>query len=162
MTQDEIIQFATGLPGTIAITAGEDDGAPEVAWGDTFFYYDPHGDAPTDRRLPFATIVTKDYDGFDTASDLNRPGVFRLNVAVGRKRFEELTGHPPAAHADHHAGFDYTVTDRVLPHPVYAAQGWVCILNPGEATAPLAVSLLEEARARAAERLGRRRPVDDR
>jgi hypothetical protein len=40
-------------------------GAPEVAWGDSFFFYDPDGDAPTDRRMPFATIVTNDYDGND-------------------------------------------------------------------------------------------------
>ncbi|MCO5970521.1 DUF6194 family protein [Actinoallomurus soli] len=158
MTQDEIIQFAAGLPGTVVVTASEETGAPEPAWGDTFISYDPRGDAPADRFLPFATIVTKDYDGFDTASDLDRPGVFRLNLAVGRRRFEELIGHSPAAHADHRAGIDFTVTDRVLPHPVYAAQGWVCVLNPGEATSSLARTLLEEARARAARRLDRARP----
>jgi hypothetical protein len=37
--------------------------------------------------------VTQDYDGFDTGSNLNRPGVFRLNIAVGRDRFEELLGY---------------------------------------------------------------------
>lgn len=158
MTQDEIIQFTTGLPGTVTVTASEDTGAPEVAWGDTFFFYDPHGDQPTDRRMPFATIVTKDYDGFDTASALDRPGVFRLNMAVGRTRFEELIGHPPAAHADHHADLDYTVIDRLLPHPVYAVQAWVCVLNPGDATDRLARSLLEEAHARAVARLRRTRP----
>ena len=42
--------------------------------------------------MPFATIVTKDYTGFDTASDLNRPGVFRLNVGVGRDTFRALFG----------------------------------------------------------------------
>ncbi|MEV5708440.1 DUF6194 family protein [Actinoallomurus sp. NPDC052274] len=158
MTEDEIIQFAAGLPGTVAVTAGEDTGAPEAAWGDTFISYDPHGDASADRWQPFATIVIKDYEGFDTASDLNRPGVFRLNIAVGRKRFEELLGYPPAAAAEHRAGVDFTVADRLLPHPAYAVQGWVCVLNPGEATAPLARTLLEEARDRAAERLERTRP----
>ncbi|GAA0325742.1 DUF6194 family protein [Actinoallomurus spadix] len=158
MTQDEIIQFAAGLPGTVVVTAGEETGAPEPAWGDTFISYDPHGDAPADRFLPFATIVTKDYEGFDTASDLNRPGVFRLNLAVGRRRFEELLGYPPAAAADHRGAVDFTVTDRLLPHPAYAVQGWVCVLDPGERTAVLARSLLEEAHARAAGRLDRTRP----
>ncbi|WP_345433175.1 DUF6194 family protein [Actinoallomurus vinaceus] len=157
MTQDDIVEFVAGLPGVAAETASEATGAPEIAWGDTFFYYDPDGDRPVER-LPFATIVIKDYDGFDTASDLNRPGVFRLNIAVGRKKFEELVGHPPAAHADHRADFDYTVTDRLLPHPVYAAQGWICVLNPSDATADQARSLLSEAHAREAERLDRRRP----
>ncbi|MCO6009645.1 DUF6194 family protein [Actinoallomurus purpureus] len=158
MTEDEIIQLVAAMSGTVVFTAGEGDGSPEVAWGDTFFHYDPHGKALADRGLPFATIVIKDYPGYDTASALDRDGVFRLNVAVGRRRFEELLGFPPAAHADHDAGIDYTVTDRVLPHPVYAAQGWICVLNPGDATGDLARSLLEESHARTAERLDRTRP----
>src|SRR5919201_1444819 len=81
MTEDDIIAFVTSLPGVVAVTAGEANGAPEVAWGDSFFFYDPDG-KPSARRMPFATIVTKDYDGFDTASNLNRPGVFRLNIGV--------------------------------------------------------------------------------
>src|SRR5207247_370437 len=105
MTAEEIIGLVTRMPGVVAVTASEANGAPEVAWGDTFFFYDPE-DRPADRRFPFATIVTKDYDGFDTASELNRPGVFRVNVAVGRERFTELVGYPPAAHAEHHGDFD--------------------------------------------------------
>jgi hypothetical protein len=153
MTQDDIIAFVTGLPGVAAVTADEASGAPEVAWGDSFFYYDPDG-ATADRRMPFATIVTKDYDGFDTASDLGRPEVFRLNIAAGRTRFEELIGYPPAERS---SGVDYTVVDQLIPHPAYATQAWVAILNPGEATAELARSLLTEAHGRAVQR-HRRRP----
>jgi hypothetical protein len=151
LTEKDIIEFVTSLPGVVALTASEADGSPSVAWGDSFFYYDPDGDE-ANRRMPFATIVTKDYDGFDTASNLNRPGVFRLNIGVGRTAFQELVGHPPAAHADHHARFDYTAFDRVLPHPAYATQGWVSILNPGEATAAQARHLLTDAHARTARR----------
>ncbi|MGA8113106.1 MAG: DUF6194 family protein [Actinocatenispora sp.] len=151
MTQDEIIDFVAALPGVATVTAGAANGAPELAWGDTFFYYDPD-DLPADRRIPFATIVTKDYAGFDTASDLNRPGVFRVNIAVGRARFEELTGHPPATHADHADTVDHTAADRVLPHPVYAAQAWVSVVDPGAATDRQVRSLLDEAHARAVDR----------
>ena len=133
------------------MVAGEDNGAPEVAWGDSFFFYDP-GDDPANRKMPFATIVTKDYPGFDTVSNLDRPGVYRLNIAVGRRRYQELFGHAPAAHADHSGDYDYAALDRVLPHPVYAVQGWASVLNPGEATAERARALLAEAHARAAER----------
>lgn len=146
MTADEIIELATGMPGAVAVTASEMTGAPEVAWGDTFFF---HGE---DRRLPFATIVIKDYDGFDAASNLNRPGVFRLSIAVGRETFEELIGYPPAAHAAHQANVDYAALDRVLPHPVYAAQSWVCILNPGAASDAQARELLAHAHRRASRR----------
>jgi hypothetical protein len=156
MTQDDVIAFVTGLPGVVAETASEASGAPEVAWGDSFFFYDPDGDAPADRRMPFATIVTKDYDGFDTASDLNRPGVFRLNIAVGRTAFEELIGYPPRAHADQSERFHYTAIDRLIPHPAYATQAWVAILNPGESTASLACSLLTDAHTRAVQRHHRR------
>ena len=97
MTRDEIIAFVIGLPGAVEVTASEEHGAPEVAWGDSFFFYDPDGAA--DRRMPFATIVTKDYDGFDMASQLDRPGVFRVNIGVGRAAFEELIGYPPAVPA---------------------------------------------------------------
>jgi hypothetical protein len=153
-THDDIIAFVTGLPGVVAVTASEANGAPEVAWGDSFFYYDPDGDS--DRRMPFATIVTKDYDGFDTASSLNRPGVFRLNIAVGRTAFEELIGHPPSAHAGRSASFDYTAVDELIPHPAYAIQAWVAILNPGETTEALARSLLTDAHTRAVRRHRRR------
>lgn len=156
VTEDDIIRFATSMSGVVAVTASEAGGAPEGSWGDTFFFYDPEGDTPADRRFPFATIVTGDYDGFDTASDLDRPGVFRLNVAVGRDSYRDLLGHLPAAHADHQGDFDYAATDRLLPHPVYAAQGWVSILNPGDATSARARFLLADARTLAAERHERR------
>jgi hypothetical protein len=155
MTAEEIIAFVTSLPGVAAVTASETNGAPEAAWGDSFFFYDPEDDAAS-RRMPFATIVTQDYDGWDTASDLNRPGVFRLNIAVGRTAFEQLTGYPPGEHDAQAVRFDYTALDRLLPHPAYAAQGWVAILNPGEATAGQARSLLTDAHALAVQRHDRR------
>lgn len=156
MTEDDIIAFVTSLSGVAAITASEANGAPEISWGDSFFFYDPDGELQTSRRMPFATMVTKDYDGFDTASNLNRPGVFRLNIAVGRAAFAKLIGYPPAASADQSSRWDYTVLDRLLPHPVYASQAWVAILNPGEATTGQARSLLMEAHDRAVQRRRRR------
>ena len=155
MTHEDLIEFATGLPGVFVQTAREGDGSPEIAWGDSFFYYDPD-DSPEDRRMPFTTIVTKNYDGFDEASDLNRPGVFRLNISVGRTAFEELIGYPPTDHADHANEPDYTAIDQLIPHPVYAPQAWVCIINPGDRTCDQARTLITNARAKAAERHRRR------
>lgn len=152
MTEDDVIQFVGALPGVITVTAGADNGAPEVAWGDSFFFYDPDGSTAPGQRLPFATVVIQDYAGFDTASQLARPGVFRVNVAVGRRAYQRLFGHSPAAHAEHHDGYDYAVLDALVPHPVYAVQGWVSVLNPGPATTELTRGLLTEAHARAAAR----------
>src|SRR5215470_13102186 len=142
MTEVEIIRSLAGLPGVVAVVASRENGAPEVAWGDSFFFYDPDNVAPDNRRLPFATIVTKDYAGFDTASDLDRPGVFRVNLAVGRDRFAELFGFVPAEFAERQTEFDFTALDRVVPHPVYARQAWISVLVPGAGSAEQAKQLI--------------------
>jgi Family of unknown function (DUF6194) len=143
VTEKDLIDFVSSLPDVHVVTAGPDTGGPEIAWGDTFFSRDPEG------KFPFATIVTKDYPGFDTASDLDRPGVYRVNVGVGRRRYQELFGHGPEAHAEHRDDYDYTAADRVIPHPVYAVQSWISVVNPGPATADQLRDLLTEAHSRA-------------
>jgi len=37
------------------------------------------------------------------------------------------------------AGVDYDTVDLLIPHPAYATQAWVAVLNPGETTGALAV-----------------------
>jgi Family of unknown function (DUF6194) len=154
VTEEEILAFARGLDGVTVQTAGEATGAPEVAWGDSFVYYDPPGtDAATaDRRFPFATLVVKDYPGFDEGSKLNRDGVFRVNVNVGKRRFEELLGYPPSRHDERRDEPDYAALDTVLPHPAYGQQAWVSVVNPGERTSELVRTLLVDARDRTAAR----------
>jgi Family of unknown function (DUF6194) len=156
VTEAEIIDYVSGLPRVVAITASEDNGAPASAWGDTFFFYDPEGNVAENRRQPFATIVTSDYPGWDTESDLDRDGIFRVNVAVGRTTFERLLGYAPAEHADHHGQFDYAATDILLPHPQYASQGWISILNPAERTSMQLRELLSDAHGLAVRRHDRR------
>ena len=117
--------------------------------GRHIFYFEPDPAAPHDRRMPFATIVQSDYEGFDVLSDLARPGVFRVNIGVGRERFEELIGYAPAAHERRREESDYAELDRLLPHPAYASQGSVAILNPGPRTGEVTRELLAEAHNRA-------------
>jgi hypothetical protein len=64
----------------------------------------------------------------------------------------EADGAPEVAWADHQARFDFAVLDRLLPHPAYATQAWVSILNPGPATSTQARALLAEAHTRAVGR----------
>ncbi len=69
----------------------------------------------------FATIVTT--DEHDDASNLSRDRVFRLNIGtLSKETFARLVGVVESP--------DYTELDRILPHPVYAKQRWVSILNP--------------------------------
>lgn len=48
--------------------------------------------------------------------------MFRLNIGVGRDTFERLVGLMVDP--------DYAALDTILPHPVYAKQRWLSILNP--------------------------------
>jgi hypothetical protein len=110
------------------------------AW---FFSLDPEKHFPN-----FATIVTT--DEHDEASDLDRLGVFRLNIGVDRPTFERVAAANPDP--------DYTAFDRLLPHPVYARQLWISILNPGDETfAQTVVPLLALAHDRLAAARARHR-----
>jgi Family of unknown function (DUF6194) len=128
--------------------ASQEDGSPEIAWGDTFFIYDPDRSFEGTRRFPFATIVTKDYGDFDDRSNLNRPGVFRLNIGVSKKTYDAL--FPDAD------GHDFTALDVLIPHPVYGQNHWVSVLNPSDATFDELRPLLDEAYQIAARRAGPR------
>jgi hypothetical protein len=104
--------------------------------GGTFYSVDP-------RNFPnFATVVTS--DAFDRASNLSRDGVFRLNIGLNLDTFDRLVGEIPADDTT-----DYTVLDALLPHPDYARQHYVSILNPSAATFEDTIRpLLDEAHAR--------------
>jgi len=118
--------------------------------GDTFCIYDPRGDLEPRQQFPFATIVTKNYGEFDDKSQLDRPGIFRLNIGVSRDTFR--------ATVDPDAEYDYAALDTVMPHPVYASQSWVSVLNPSAETFARLAPLLAEAYATAVKRLGQGRP----
>jgi len=113
--------------------------------GASFFSLDPEKHFPN-----FATLVTTDeFDG-DQVSNLSaRPRVFRLNIGVGRESFDRLVGGLTAP--------DYAAFDRFLPHPVYAKQRWISILNPSDKTfRDVIVPLLTEAHDRLASARARR------
>ncbi len=108
MTIDEVIGCVESLDGVLTLRPHEGDGSPEIAWGDSFFYYAPDGVVP--QTQPFATIVAKDYPD-DTSSRLDRDGAFRVNVAAGAEEFWTWTS----------AGVDPATEDVVMAHPAYAA-----------------------------------------
>ncbi len=136
--------IAETCPGTNVVT-----GTQGIAAGDTFFIYDPDRNLPDRQQLPFATIVTKDYCDFDDASHLDREGVFRLNVGIGRGTFRSLFAEDEP--------YDFTALDRLMPHPVYGRQSWVCVLNPNAETFERVKPLLREAYELAVARVERRR-----
>lgn len=112
----------------------------EENFGYTFFFV---GD---DHRLPFVTIGHSDNE-FDTVSNLNRDGIFRINIGVSKKTFKSLLVNSGSE------VIDYSVLDVFLPHPHYAKQNFICILNPTGENANITKQLIVEAHSIAASRL---------
>lgn len=96
--------------------------------GDMFLM---HG---ADDKFPFATIITKDNE-FDAASDLNRDGVFRLNMGIDRDSFTALFGdrHFKGIGGYLKSDIDFQALNVIFPHPMYGAMYWISVLNPDEA-----------------------------
>jgi hypothetical protein len=130
------------------------DGVNAVeANGDTFFMYDPDRDLPAERQLPFATIVTGDH--YDTVSKLDRPGAYRINIGLTKATYTARFGAAPTqrdADGVLETGFDYAAVDTLAPHPIYASQYWVSVVEPGEATLETVLELLAEAHEFAARK----------
>ena len=98
----------------------------------------------------FATVVWTDEHDEGAPSKLSRQGVYRLNIGVGKETFQRLVGAITEP--------DYAAFDRIFPHPVYAKQRWISILNPSDATLrDTVLPLLTEAHDRlVAQREGQR------
>jgi len=134
-----------------------------VTDGSSFFFYDP------DHLFPFATLVTTNL--YDQASDLDRPGVYRLNVGVSKETWIRLFGRPTTREqAAHGLGsgtdveHDFTALDTLMPHPVYGRMFWVSVLNPSVSTFELVKPLLADAYEREKSRVDRKaahRTADD-
>lgn len=99
-------------------------------YGETTYFYNPNNLLP--HGVYFLTI--KESDGpNDQASDLNRPGVFRVSWQLKDTEFQEKFGKRPTRPAKGESiqtKFDLTELDTHLPHAVYGWMGWSMILSP--------------------------------
>ena len=112
-----------------------------TTYGYNMFFYS------SDRKLSFATMISADYD-YDHYSNLNRPGVYRLNIGVSKQTFQTLFGTDEVNIKD----YDFTALDVIMPHPEYAQYHYICVLSPSEETFEEVRSLLAEAYEIAARR----------
>lgn len=112
------------------------------SFGYTFFFYGP------DQVLPFVTIAASDNE-HDSVSNLNRDGVFRVNIGVSKNTYNKLFEGPETE-------WDYTTSNRFMPHPHYAAQHFICILNPEENQLTATYNFIEEAHLVAKQRFDRK------
>jgi hypothetical protein len=115
----------------------------EENFGYSFFFV---GD---DHRLPFVTLANADND-YDNVSNLNRDGVYRVNIGISKATFQNLIGE---SRTD---PIDYSRLNVFLPHPDYAKQHFICILNPAGENVETTKQLIREAHAIAAARLERK------
>ncbi len=138
MTPEEIIETITArLPGV----------RPKSSWGETALFYNPGGVLP--NGVYFCTIKTHDGEN-DKASNLDREGVFRLSIGVGKAAYEQqFGGRPPrpAKGAVIVGAYDFAALDMLMPHPIYAWMGWVQVLSPGRATFEQILPLVDTAHA---------------
>jgi uncharacterized protein DUF6194 len=114
--------------------------------GYTFFFYG------ADHTLPLVTLATADNE-YDRVSHLDRQGVFRLNIGVSKPTFQALFGTDKIDVST----YDFTALDTIMPHPDYAAQSFLCVLNPSDTTFQKLRPLLTEAYELAVRRATRRK-----
>jgi hypothetical protein len=126
------------------------------AWGEIAYFYNPG--QRLKRGAYFATLKQKNGDN-DRASELDRPGVWRLNFGAEKAEFAARFGPPPARPAKGgivQGQWDFTALDQLTPHPVYGWMSWMAILSPSPESFAECQPLLEGAWRRAQKTFDRR------
>ncbi|MCC0636775.1 MULTISPECIES: DUF6194 family protein [unclassified Clostridioides] len=125
-------------------------------WGERGIFYNPNGILK--KGVYVLTIKEKDGEN-DKSSSLNRSNVYRVNVCLKKetfiKRFDNIPKRPDAGQIVK-MDFDFTKLDTIMPHPVYAWMGWVCVLNPSEKTFKELKVMIQESYDFAKEKFAKR------
>jgi hypothetical protein len=136
MNQAEVEAFVEKLPNV----------QREENYGYIFYFV---GD---EHLLSFVTIAQSDND-YDKVSNLDREGVFRVNIGVSKETFAALFGDSlPET-------IDYSALDVFMPHPDYAQQHFICILSPSPENDERLKQYITEAHAVATARQIRRQKL---
>lgn len=115
------------------------------SWGEKGIFYNPNGKLK--RGVYVLTVKEKDGEN-DKGSNLDREGVYRVNLGVRKNTFTEMFGTVPSRPPKGgivDMPYDFTETNKILPHPVYAWMSWICVLDPSEETFEKLKPLIEEA-----------------
>lgn len=147
MKLEDIITYCLdNLPDTILVSS----------WGESGIFYNPNNTLK--RGIYVLTVKEKDGDN-DKSSDLSRENIYRVNIGIRKNTFIDMFGSVPARPPKGRIvdmPFDFTQTDKLLPHPVYAWMSWVCVLNPSVATFERIKPLIQEAYEYAKEKYTKR------
>ena len=115
------------------------------SWGEKGIFYNPENKLK--RGIYILTIKEKDGEN-DKGSALDRDGIYRVNLGILKQTFLNMfTAVPkrPAKGCVVELDYDFTQTDKIIPHPVYAWMSWICVLNPSSETFEALKPLINEA-----------------
>lgn len=114
-------------------------------WGERGLFYNPEGILPKDVYL----LTFKERDGAnDSASHVDRDGVYRLNLGLSKPTFRERFGDIPArpkAGQTISGDWDFTSLNTITPHPVYGWMAWIAVLSPEPETYTTLKPLIQES-----------------
>lgn len=148
MQPNDILKYCfENLPDTVLVSS----------WGESGIFYNPNNTLK--RGIYVLTVKEKDGDN-DKSSDLNREGIYRVNIGVRKSTFTGMFGYVPARPSKGGTvdmPYGFTQTDKLLPHPVYAWMSWLCVLNPSAATFEQIKPLIKEAYEYAKEKYSKRK-----
>lgn len=143
MKPDEILKYCLeNFPGTVSVSS----------WGERGIFYNPDGKLK--RGIYTLTVKEKDGDN-DRSSNLDRENIYRVNFGVRKSTFIKMFGSIPQRPGKGcivDMNYDFSSINTLLPHPVYAWMGWVCILNPSETSFKKLKPLIQEAYSYAQEK----------
>jgi len=140
MKPDEIIKI---------ITTNLEGVKPKNSWGETSLFYNPGNALP--NGVYFCTLKEKDGEN-DKSSNLSREGIFRLSIGTPKETYLAQFGETPKRPEKGgivNTGHDFTKTDVLMPHPIYAWMSWLCILSPSTESFDEIYPLIEKAHASA-------------
>ena len=131
--------------------------AVRTTWGETSLFFNPN--EASAHGSYFVTIKESDGEN-DQASNLDRDGIFRVSFGVSRNSYEALFGPKPPRPARGgvvKTGHDFTQTNLLMPHPIYAWMNWLQLLNPTQVTWNSNQNLIQESYELSKARLAKRK-----
>ena len=148
MNPDEIISYCLSTYQDVVLVD---------SWGERGIFYNPN--RVLKRGVYVLTVKEKDGDN-DKSSMLNRDSIYRINVGLRKKTFINRFGHipqRPVAGGVVDMNYDFSSLDTIMPHPVYAWMGWVCVLNPSDKTFEEFKLLIQQSYEFAKEKFSKRK-----
>lgn len=148
MTPDEILSYCQlELKDVVLVKS----------WGEQGIFYNPNNFLK--RGVYVLTIKEKDGKN-DKASRLYRENIYRISIGLRKETFIKYFGplpKRPSAGETVKMDYNFSDLDRIMPHPIYAWMGWVCILNPSVKSFGLFKIMIEESYNLAKDKFNKRK-----